>query len=64
MFYTIIMSCTKFEYDVNEIIPNLWLGNVKSAYDQSFHNKYNIKYIISVFDELIRRVSEYLKIIQ
>jgi len=45
------MSCDKSEYDVNEIIPNLWLGNVKSAYDQAFHSKYNIKYIISVFDE-------------
>ena len=40
------MSCDKSEYDVNEIIPNLWLGNVKSAYDQAFHSKYNIKYII------------------
>jgi len=36
------------EKDVTEIIPNLWLGNIKSAYDKHFLNKYNIKYILTV----------------
>lgn len=45
------MSCNKVECDANEVISNLWLGNIKSAYDKSFHSKHKIKYIISVIDE-------------
>jgi protein-tyrosine phosphatase len=41
---------TKFEYDVNEIIPNLWLGNYKSAYNKYFLNTYKIKNIITIMD--------------
>ncbi len=26
----------QFEYDVNEVIPNLWLGNYKSACNKKF----------------------------
>jgi len=46
------ITCNKNnQYDVNEIINGLWLGNVESAYDHSFHKKYNIKYIISIYDK-------------
>ena len=38
------------EKDVNEIIPNLWLGNCKAAYDKGFLFKYNIKNIITIMD--------------
>lgn len=38
------------EKDVNEIIPNLWLGNCKAAYDKGFLMKYNIKYIITIME--------------
>lgn len=45
------MSKYKYnEKDVNEVIPNLWLGNLKSAYSKHFLTKYNIKYIISIFE--------------
>lgn len=44
-------SCTIPEYDVNEVVPNLWLGNRKSAYSKKFLDKYNIKYIITIMDE-------------
>lgn len=44
-------KCTIPEYDVNEVIPNLWLGNLKSAYNFDFLNKYNIKYVITIMDE-------------
>ncbi|ARF11356.1 dual specificity phosphatase [Klosneuvirus KNV1] len=44
-------KCMIKEYDVNEVIPNLWLGNCKSAYNHSFLKKYNIKYIITIMDE-------------
>ena len=43
--------CDKLEKDVNEIIPNLWLGNVKAAYDKQFLNNYKIKYILTIMDE-------------
>ena len=42
--------CDFQEKDVNEIIPNLWLGNYKAAYDKNFLKKYNIKYIVSIMD--------------
>lgn len=41
----------KNEKDVNEIIPNLWLGNLKSAYDKQFLDNYKIKNILTVMDE-------------
>jgi len=44
------MKCKTFEYDVNEIIPNLWLGNYKSAYSKKFINMYNIKHILTIMD--------------
>ena len=43
--------CEKYETDVNEIIPNLWLGNYKAAYDKSFLQKYNIKYILTIMED-------------
>ena len=39
-----------FEYDVNEIIPNLWLGNYKAACDKKFLNDYKIKNVITIMD--------------
>jgi len=42
--------CDILEKDVNEIIPNLWLGNFKSAYDKQFLRNYNIKYVVSIMD--------------
>lgn len=39
------------EYDVNEIIPNLWLGNVKSSLNENFLKKYNIQTIITILDD-------------
>ena len=41
----------KDEKDVNEIIPNLWLGNIKAAYNKPFLKKYNIDCVISIIDE-------------
>lgn len=38
------------ERDVTEILPNLWLGNYKTARDSCFVKKYNIQYIISVIE--------------
>lgn len=40
----------KPEKDVNEIIPNLWLGNYIAAYDKTFIQKYNIKRVISLIE--------------
>ncbi len=42
--------CNNPEKDVNEIIPNLWLGNVKAAYDKKFLDTYKIKYILTIMD--------------
>lgn len=42
--------CEFPENDVNEIIPNLWLGNVQSAYNKKFLKSYNIKYILTIMD--------------
>lgn len=39
-----------YEKDANEIIPNLWLGNCKAAYDKGFLFKYKIKYILTIMD--------------
>ena len=39
------------EKDVNEIIPNLWLGNLKAAYDKKFLKKYKIKYVLTIMDD-------------
>lgn len=43
--------CDKFENDVNEVIPNLWLGNIKAAYNRNFLTEYKIKYILTVMDD-------------
>lgn len=40
----------KHENDVDQIIPNLWLGNKKSALDEEFIRSHNIKYIVNVTD--------------
>lgn len=42
--------CYKQEKDVDEVIPNLWLGNIKSAYNKDFMDKYNIKYVLTIMD--------------
>lgn len=39
-----------FECDVNEVIPNLWLGNYKSACDKKFLDNYKIKNIVTIMD--------------
>lgn len=44
--------CCAGEKDVSEIIPNLWLGNYKSALNKNFLNKYNIKYIINLTKDI------------
>lgn len=38
------------ENDVDLIIPNLWLGNKKSALDENFIRSSNIKYVINITD--------------
>lgn len=43
--------CEYPEYDVNEIIPGLWLGNLKSAYSKSFLDKYKITNILTLYEE-------------
>jgi protein-tyrosine phosphatase len=43
--------CNTIEKDVNEIIPGLWLGNIKAAYDKKFLDKYKIKNILTIVDE-------------
>lgn len=47
--------CEKIENDVNEVIPNLWLGNVKSAYDKSFLDKYNITNVLTIMTDFDNR---------
>ena len=42
--------CEFPEYDVNEIVPGLWLGNIKSAYDKTFLNNYSIKHILTLYE--------------
>lgn len=42
--------CEYPEKDVSEVIPNLWLGNVKSAYDKQFLNTYKIKNILTIME--------------
>lgn len=44
-------SCKIPENDVNEVIPNLWLGNWKSSYDRNFIMNYNIKHIIRIMPD-------------
>lgn len=41
----------------DEIIPNLFLGNIYAANDSIFINKYNIKYIINLSNEKINTFS-------
>lgn len=40
-------SINKNEPDATEIIPNVWLGNYRSAISSNFIKKYNIQYIIN-----------------
>lgn len=40
----------KHENDVDEIIPNLWLGNKSAALNENFIVSKNIKYIVNVTD--------------
>lgn len=42
------MTICPLEDDVTEVLPNLWLGNYKSALNTEFIKKFNIKYIINV----------------
>lgn len=48
-------KCQIKEYDVNEVVPGLWLGNCNSAYNHEFLNQYNIKYVISIIDKFDER---------
>lgn len=50
----IIKFDIKQEKDVNEIIPKIWLGNYKAAYNKEFLIEKKINYVISImknFDE-------------
>lgn len=38
------------ENDVDEIIPNLWLGNKTAANDAEFMKRANIKYVVNITD--------------
>ncbi len=44
------MNNKLFEYDVNEVIPNLWLGNYKAACDKKFLDTYKIKNVVTIMD--------------
>jgi len=44
--------CVLNEHDANEIIPGLWLGNLKSSIDENFLNKHNIENIITVYQSM------------
>jgi len=44
--------CKLPEKDVNEIVPGLWLGNHVSARDKIFLDKFNIKYIINITENV------------
>jgi protein-tyrosine phosphatase len=39
----------------NEIIPNLWLGNLKSCYDDDFLKKKKIKAIVSLYTPFLKK---------
>jgi len=43
--------CLFQEYDADEIIPNLWLGNYQSAFSSEFLKNHNIKNIIRIMVE-------------
>lgn len=40
-----------YRIDANEILPKLWLGNIKTAYNHNFLLKYEIKYVITIMDD-------------
>jgi hypothetical protein len=42
------MTICPLEDDVTEVLPNLWLGNYKSALNKDFIIKFNIKFIINI----------------
>jgi len=43
--------CKYRENDVDEIVPNLWLGNLQSSNDFDFLTRKNIKYIVRLIKE-------------
>lgn len=45
------MTNHKYEYDVNEIVPGLWLGNLKAASSEELLKMHNIKTVFSVMDK-------------
>ena len=45
------MDRHKYEYDVNEIVPGLWLGNLKSVSSEPLLRMHNIKSVYSVMDK-------------
>ena len=47
--------CEFPEYDVNEIVPGLWLGNLASAYDRGFLKNYGIKHILTLYEAFDNR---------
>ena len=40
------------ENDMDEICPNVWLGNYEAAYNKEELDKHNIKYIINITDTI------------
>lgn len=46
------MTICKDEEDVSEILPNLWLGNYKSALNKEFIKKHGIKRIINITKDI------------
>lgn len=40
------------EHDVDQIIPNLWLGNYIAALNKTFLDNHNIKYILNVTPDI------------
>ena len=44
-------ACNYFENDVDEIVPNLWLGNYESSNSVEFLENNNIRYIIRLVKE-------------
>ena len=40
------------ESDVSEVIPGLWIGNVKSALNEQYREKRNISYIVDTTNKL------------
>ena len=45
------MNHHKYEYDVNEVVPGLWLGNLKAVSSEGLLKMHNIKTVFSVMDK-------------